>query len=210
MIITRKELNKRYSISHNVWANKHDELMLHLQEYMDITETKSSTGRYTYEIKGEMPDIIPSLRTAQTKQKKKDYEKFTVAALGTEFKPNSKSKIARDAIADFGYDKYNHTSYKAVTERYIKEPFNKYGISDGNQYWCFYSTYEVMDEAIVTEWRKILSEEKIGEEEAANAFYRQAQGEDISTELQFYKNAMNRFKEKYNDIPVLVKKWKCK
>ena len=77
MIITRKELNKRYSISHNVWANKHDELMLHLQEYMDITETKSSTGRYTYEIKGEMPDIIPSLRTAQTKQKKKDYEKFT-------------------------------------------------------------------------------------------------------------------------------------
>lgn len=210
MIISRKKLSEKYSISHNLWTRKHDELMLHLQEYMDITETKSDTGRYTYEIKGELPDIIPSLRTARTKQKKKDYEKFTIAALGTEFKPNSKSKIARDAIADFGYDKYNHTSYKAVTERYIKEPFNKYGINDGNQYWCFYSTYEVMDEAIVTEWRKILSEEKIGEEEAANAFYRQAQGEDISTELQFYKNAMNRFKEKYNDIPVLVKKWKCK
>lgn len=210
MIINRKELSEKYSISHNLWTRKHDELILHLQEYMNITEIKSDTGRYTYEIKGEMPDTIPSLRSVQTKQKKKDYEKFTIAALGTEFKPNSKSKIARDAIADFGYNKYNHTSHQAVAKRYIKEPFNKFGISDGNQYWCFYSTYEVMDEAIVTEWRTILSEEKIGEEEAANAFYRQAQGEDISTELQFYKNAMNRFKEKYNDIPVLVKKWKCK
>lgn len=210
MIFTRKELSQKYSIPRSTWDKKHDELILHLQEYMNIIEIKSIKGRYTYEVKGEMPDIIPSLKAARTKQKKKDYEKFTIAALGTEFKPNSKSKIARDAIADFGYEKYKHKSQRSVAEQYIKEPFNKYGVSDGNQYWCFYSTYEVMDEAIVTEWRTILSEEKIGEEEAANAFYRQAQGEDISTELQFYKNAMNRFKEKYNDIPVLVKKWKCK
>lgn len=29
-----------------------------------------------------------------------------VGALGTEFKPNSKAKIARDAIYEFGHKKY--------------------------------------------------------------------------------------------------------
>lgn len=58
-----------------------------------------------------------------TVAKKKDYSDYTIAALGAEYRPNSKTKVARDAINDFGKRKYHHSSYKAVAARYVKEPF---------------------------------------------------------------------------------------
>lgn len=211
MQITRKILNEKYSIAKNQWNTRHEDLLNHLQEYMDITETKTETGSYKYEVKGELPDSIPPLpRKSQLKQKKKDYEDYTIKALGTEFKPNSKSKIAREAIADFGNKKYGHTSQRSVVERYIKEPFDKYGENDGNKYWCYYDSYEILSDDIVAEWREILAEEHISEREAANAFYRQQQGEDISKEKGYYRNALDRFKEKYGSTPILVGKWKIK
>ena len=137
--ISRSELNKKYNIDSHLWTRRHDDLLNYLQDFMDITEIKSDTNRYTYEIEGEMPDTIPPfLRKSELEQKKKDYELYTIKALGTEFKPNSKSKIAREAIRDFGQDKYGHKSQEAVVKRYIKEPFDKYGVSDGNKYWCYY------------------------------------------------------------------------
>jgi hypothetical protein len=211
MLVTRKKLIEKYSIPRSQWDQKHDELLDHLQEYIDITETKTETGRYSYEVKGELPDSIPPLpRKSQMNQKKKDYEDYTIKALGTEFKPNSKSKIAREAIADFGNEKYGHISQRSVVERYIKEPFDKYGENDGNKYWCYYDTYEVLSDDIVAEWSEILAEEHISEREAANAFYRQQQGEDISKEKGYYRNALDRFKEKYGSTPILAGKWKIK
>ena len=210
MLVTRKELTEKYSIPLSQWNQKHEELIGHLQEYMDITETKTKTGRYSYEVNGELPDSIPPLKKSLMNQKKKDYEEYTIKALGTEFKPNSKSKIAREAIADFGNKKYGHTSQESVVKRYIKEPFDKYGENDGNKYWCYYDTYEVIPAEIVAEWREILTEEHINEKEAANAFYRQQQGEDVSKEKEYYKNALDRFKAKYGSIPILVNKWKIK
>lgn len=210
MLVTRKELIEKYSIPLSQWNQKHEELIGHLQEYMDITETKTKTGRYSYEVNGELPDSIPPLKKSLMNQKKKDYEEYTIKALGTEFKPNSKSKIAREAIADFGNKKYGHTSQESVVKRYIKEPFDKYGENDGNKYWCYYDTYEVIPAEIVAEWREILAEEHISEKEAANAFYRQQQGEDVSKEKEYYKNALDRFKAKYGSIPILVNKWKIK
>lgn len=210
MLVTRKELTEKYSIPLSQWNQKHDELLNHLQEYMDITEIKTKTGRYSYEVNGELPDSIPPLKKSLINQKKKDYEEYTIKALGTEFKPNSKSKIAREAIADFGNKKYGHTSQRSVVERYVKEPFDKYGENDGNQYWCYYDSYEVIPAEVVAEWREILAEEHISEKEAANAFYRQQQGEDVSKEKGYYKKALDRFKEKYGSTPILVSKWKVK
>ena len=93
------------------WDRRHDDLLEHLQNFMDIKEIKSEKGTYTYEVEGEMPDTIPLLlRKSKMEQKKKDYELYTIAALGTEFKLNSKSKIARDAIVDFGGERYGHNS----------------------------------------------------------------------------------------------------
>ena len=62
----------------------------------------------------------------------------------------------------------------------------------------------------MADWRKILREEHIGEEEASNAFYRQAEGEDVSKEIGYFKKARKRFEDKYNDVPILVKEWRLK
>lgn len=211
LIVTRKQLNEKYSIPRNQWNQRHDDLLEHFRDFIDIKEIKSDKGTYTYEVEGELPESIPPLpRKSQMDKKKKDYELYTIAALGDEFKPNSKSKIARGAIVDFGQKKYGHMSQEAVVRRYVKEPFDKYGESDGNKYWCDYNTYEPLSAEILEEWREILVEEHIGEKDAANAFYRQQQGEDIEKEKGYYKRALERFKERFNTIPVLVSKWKCK
>ena len=211
MIMTRKDLNEKYSLNRKWWSTRHDDLLSHLQDYMSIKEIKSSKGTYTYEIEGDLPNTIPLLpRKSEMKQKKADYEKFTIAALGTEFKPNSKMRVARQAIDSFGYEKYSHTNAEAVAKRYVKEPFEKYGETDNQQVWVFYSTYEKISADILEDWRQILREEHIGEEEAANAFYKQEQGQDISKEKSYYKKAQERFAGKYNDIPILVKSWKVR
>ena len=51
---------------------------------------------------------------------------------------------------------------------------------------------------------------RAAEEEAANAFYKASQGEDITKEKQYYKDALNELKNIKKDIPVLVSQWKCK
>lgn len=99
---------------------------------------------------------------------------------------------------------------QAVVRRYIKEPFNKYGETNDTQVWVYYSTYKPLDVDTVADWRKILREEHIGEEEASNAFYRQAEGEDVSKEIGYFKKARKRFEDKYNDVPILVKEWRLK
>ena len=206
---TRKELSQKYNIPRSQWDKKHDDLLDHLQDFMNIKEIKSETGRYTYEIEGEMPEFIPNLCKRTLEQRKKDYEDFTIKALGTEFKPNSKSKIAREAISSFGREKYGHYSQESVVKIYVKEPFDKYGVTNNHQVWVDYKTYKPLSAEVLTDWRNILKEERIDEAAAAKAFYREQQGEDISQEKSFYKCALERFKAKYNTMPILVKEWRA-
>lgn len=116
---------------------------------------------------------MPKKVEENKKEKEKDYTEFTIAALGTEFKPNSKAKIARDAIDEFGLEKYGHSSVKAVAARYVKKPFNTYGETNNKSIWVYFSTYAPIESDILEKWKSILAEEHISEEEAANAFYRQ-------------------------------------
>lgn len=143
-------------------------------------------------------------------EKKSDYENFTKQALGDVYKPNSKRKIARDALVEFGYEKYAHTNEKAVSERFIKEPFEKYGETDGQSVWVFYSSYAPLPDAVLEDWREIMRESQIGELEASNAFYKYAEGEDISKEIGYFKKAKDKFLAKYGDIPINVKSWRLK
>lgn len=92
--------------------------------------------------------------------------------MGTEFKPNSKAKTSREAIAAFGYEKYGHINTKAVAERYVGPVFNEYGECNHVRHWVWYSTYEPLDAKTLERWRTIMVEEHISEQEAANAFYR--------------------------------------
>ena len=162
--ISRSELNKKYNIDSHLWTRRHDDLLDYLQDFMNIKEIKSKKGRYTYEIEGEMPESIPKLpRKCNLEQKKKDYEDFTIKALGTEFKPNSKSKIAREALSSFGNEKYGHYSQESVVKRYVKEPFDKYGVTNNHQVWVDYKTYKPLSAEVLTDWRSILKEERIDE-----------------------------------------------
>lgn len=209
----KDEFCKELQIPINQYNRRQSELFEWLENFYDFKVLNGNPIRiHIKEVIGEykpLPRKLPK-QEELTKAKMEDYKNFTIKALGKDFKPNSRAKVAREAISAFGYEKYSHTNHKGVAERYIKEPFNKYGESDGKKVWVFCSNYIPLPPGIVEKWRDILREEKIGETEAANAFYRQEQGEDVSQEKQFYKNAMLRFQDTYGDIPVLVESWKLK
>ena len=209
----KEEFCKELKIPQNQYDRRQDELLIWLTNFYDFEFLKGRPLRiYVREQLGEyqpMPRKVPK-QDELTAEKTKDYEEFTIAALGTEYKPNSKSKIARDAIDAFGYKKYSHSNAEAVVKRYIKKPFDAHGKTNGKQVWVWYSTYEPLSEEELNDWRNIMTEEHISEHEAANAFYKQEQGQDISKEKGYYKKAQHRFAEKYGDIAVLVKEWKKK
>lgn len=207
----KEEFCKELKIPQNQYNRRQDDLLIWLSNYYDFELLKGCPIRiHVREQLGEyqpMPRKLPK-QDELTAEKIKDYAEFTIAALGTDYKPNSKSKIARDAIDAFGYEKYSHNNAEAVVKRYIKKPFDTHGETNGNQIWVWYSTYEPLSEEVLTDWRNIMTEEHISEAEAAHAFYKQEQGQDISKEKGYYKKAQDRFAEKYGDIAVLVKEWK--
>lgn len=45
---------------------------------------------------------------------------------------------------------------------------------------------------------------------AANAFYKQEQGQDISKEKNYYRNAGERFKEEFGETPCSSKRMEIK
>ena len=209
----KKEFCKELNITTYQAERRLEDLLEWLKNFFDYEFYDLKPKRILIkEIYGEyqpLPRKVPSQETL-TAEKKEKYTVFTIAALGTEFKPNSQSKVARDAIRDFGKELYHHTNPEAVVKRFVKEPFKTYGESDNKKVWVWYSTYTEIKSDVLDDWRKILREEHIAEDEAANAFYRQEQGEDISVEKGYYKSAQQRFKEKYGDIAVLVTSWKLK
>lgn len=209
----KDEFCKELKIPMNQAERKLDDLLEWLKEFYDYDFLKGRPNRiHIKEIYGEyqpLPRKKPS-QEERNQEKKIDYETYTIAALGTEFKPNSKMKIAREAIRSFGREKYYHTNAESVAKRYIKEPFEKYGETDDVQKWVYYSTYSPLSNEEVEDWRKMLRDVHLDTDEAANAFYKHAQGEDVSKEIEFFKMARDKFIAKYGDFPVLVKSWKVK
>lgn len=214
--ILKKEFGPMLNIPNNQLDRRKEELYEWLKNFFEYEIIQGCPIRiHIKAIIGEYQPLPSkkydnSQREKIVKEAKEDYSDYTIAALGTEFKPNSKSKIARDAINDFGYERYNHTNTEWIARKYIKEPFDNHAETNNKSVWVYYSDYTLIDDETLAEWRDIMSEEHISEQEAANAFYRQEQGQDVTKEKRYYKNAVARFKEKYGDIPVLVKEWKNK
>ena len=192
---------------------RQDELLEWLQNFFDFDFFEGNPKRIIIkEIYGEyqpLPRKVPSAREL-TEEKKERYAQFTINSLSDEFEPNSQAKIAREAIAEFGYELYSHTSIEAVAKHYIKEPMHEYGENDGQKIWVWYTTYKPMTQEEIADWHGMLSANRISEKEAAQAFYRQEQGEDVSKEKQYFRNALKELKEKYGDIAVLVSSWRRK
>lgn len=205
----KEEFFKLLNIPQYQWNKRKKDLLEWLKNFYDykLHEDKIISIEIL-EVYGEYEPMPRKVKLTNMEEKIRDYEKFTIASLGTEFKPNSKMKVVEEAINEFGYVKYHHTSKKAVAKRFVKPAFNKYGESDGVHKWVWYKTYEPLDEEILADWRRIMREEHISELEAANAFYRFAQGQDISKEKNYFKKARKRFSDKYHDCAILVESWK--
>lgn len=207
----KEEFWQMININHGQWTRRKNDLLQWLENFFDYELLEGKPLRIKIlETYGEYQPLPRKIKETNMEQKIIDYEKFTIAALGTEFKPNSKSKVARDAIQSFGQERYGHTSQKAVAKRFIKPAFDKYGESDGIHKWVWYSTYQELDEVTLADWHNIMEEEHISEQEAANAFYKQEQGMDISKEKRYFANARARFKEKYGECPILIESWKVR
>lgn len=207
----KTEFAKELNIPNHQVDRRQEELLDWLTNFFDFEFYNECPKRiFIKEVIGEyqpLPRKLPDQSTL-TQEKKEKYKDFTIASLGAEFKPNSQTRIAREGIVSFGNKLYHHKNYKAVAERYVREPMKKYGESDNKKIWVWFSTYEPLDDEILTDWRNILAQEKISEKEAACAFYRQEQGEDVSEEKSFFKKAQERFIEKYSDFAVLVSRWR--
>ena len=206
-----KEFFPMNNISDNTWKRRKEDFKIWLSEFCDYELTGVRPIMITIkEVYGDYEPLPRKVNVTNMEQKKKDYEEFTIKALGNDFKPNSQSKVARDAIDSFGLKKYHHTSQRAVAQRFVGPAFKEYGESDNQHIWVWYQTYEPLSIEDIKLWRDIMKTHKIAEEEAANAFYKASQGQDITKEKQYYKDALNELKNIKKDIPVLVSQWKCK
>ena len=208
----KEEFFKLTGITMYQFRNRKEELFEWLHEFYDYELYEGRPIRiHIKEVMGEYKPLPRKVNSKElTEQKITKYTTFTIAALGTEFKPNSKARVAREAMLDFGYEDFGHTSVPAVTRRYVGPAMERYGEHNNKYQWVYFLNYEPLDSEVLKQWAEILREERISEEEAANAFYRLAEGEDISQEKQAYKKAQMRFKEIYGTIPVKVPQWRLK
>ena len=207
----KKEFWQLTGITKSNWETRKDDLLEWLKNFYDYEIYDGKPIRiYIKEVYGNYMPLPRKMNDKLAKQKEEDYKTYTISALGNEFKPNSRSKIARDAIFDFGGERYGHENYKYVAQKFIKDTFNEYGETNNKYEWVWYNSYVPIDDKTLKDWQDILEECHISEKDAANAFYKQEQGEDISKEKNYYKKAQEKFKEKYHDIIVKVAYWKCK
>ena len=210
MKLSRTELSKKYAITAGQWKNRHDDLLDWINDFFSIEEIKE--GRYYYYI---IPDdaleTIPKLpRKSNKKEKKQDYENYTKSHLPKDWKPLSKAKMSRDAIADFGQEKYNHKSIRAVSERYVGPAMDKHGEHSDKMVWVNYKTYDLLTEEEENCLHKCFKKEHLTELEMANAFKKYAQEEDISKEVNSYNKAIDKFIERYEFRPISVYEWRLK
>jgi hypothetical protein len=206
----RAEFFPMLGIKEYQYQKRKDDLMEWLHEFYDyeLLEGKPLRIQIT-EVYGEYQPLPRKTYSIKYRQEKvKDYADYVKSVLTPEYQYTTKRKMAREAIYEFGEEKYGHTNQDAVARRYVGPAMDEYGENDNQHYWVWYSTYEPLTEEELEHWRTILRQEHISEREASNAFYKQAQGQDISKELGYYKKAMERIKEEMHDIPILSAKWR--
>lgn len=199
-------------INEGQWTRRKEDLLEWLYQFFDYALLEGRPLRiHIKEVYGEYLPLPRKINSTElTKEKERRYTEFVIASLGTEFKPNSKAKTTREALSAFGKKDYGHENVQSISKRYVGPAFDTYGETNNVKRWVWYSTYEPLDDKTLEHWRNIMREEHISEEEAANAFYRQEQGEDISKEKGYFKLARDRLKMEYRDSAILVADWRLK
>jgi hypothetical protein len=122
----KEELFPLLKISTSQYDRRREELMEWLAEFYDYEILEGKPIRIKInEIYGEYKPLPRSLKIS--KQKQEDYNEYVKTHLSKEFTVESKAHMARNAIADFAMEKYNHTSDAAVARRYVGPAMEEFG-----------------------------------------------------------------------------------
>lgn len=209
----RKEFCPMLGISDYQVTRRKKDLLAWLTNFYgyDFEESASQPAIITIkEIIGEyqqMPRKLPR-QDVLNAEKQKDYTDYAIASLTPDFQPESGWRIARNAIRDFGYSKYGHTSQEWVARIFVMPVLKEYGEKSGRRMWVWYPNYKLLNKEELNTLRTVLKTEKIDEEAAAEALCRQAEGEDISGEFNYFQKAMGWMRQLYGKTPVCVNEWR--
>jgi len=210
----KEEFFPLLKISINSYNTRREDLLFWLYEFFDYELLNTKPIKiHIKEVYGEykpLPRKRYDLKQREEliQQKKKDYKDYTVHSLTPEYQLNSYSNVARNAMKEFGYEKYGHKYTPGVVRRFVKPVMDEVGERTEELYWANYYTYEALTDEQKEKWLYILEKNKISEKEAANAFYRQEQGEDITEEKNRYKESLDEVKMLLNILPIKVPKWR--
>lgn len=199
-------------ISTYQYRQRKNELMEWLKDFFEyeILEGKPIKIYIKQQI-GEYEQMPNKGQAIRSKEKQNDYENYVIEHLPKEFAPMSKARMTRNAVNDFGKEKYNHTNLEAVSRRYVGPAMNIHGVQTEERYWCWYKTYEQLPQEIVDEWRAILTKWKCTEKEVYAAFCAKHASKDDAEMIRVegaFKSALSEFRCKYNDSVIFIPKWK--
>lgn len=170
-------------------------------------------GQYYYTINDDAPapGTVPKIpRKSKRDDATKDYSEYVKNHLPKDYEPYSKMRMSREAMEDFGIEKYNHTYPKAVARRYVGPAMEEYGEHTEDRIWVFCDTYEPLTEKEKETLFDYFSKYRIDEKVQAGAFRDYSEGKDITPEVNRYKQAMDAFAEECGSAAVSVPKWRIK
>lgn len=206
----KTEFFKENSISEMQYKRRKEDLMDWLKDFYDYEILEGKPLRIKIiEVYDEYKPLPRKVGSSVMKQH--DYEEYVKRNLPIEYKHESKTHMAREAIADFGYDKYKHTSDKAVARRYTGPAMEKYGEHNENYQWVDSISYEVIDEKTLQIWKGILKEVGLLDEEGLVLILQKLRKkQSIKKELTMYETAILLMKDATGVIPVKVPEWRIK
>lgn len=125
----KKEFWGIVGINKGQWENRKADLLEWLKEFYDYELLEGRPIRiYIKEIIGEYKPLPRKINSRELTEKKiSKYTNFAIASLGTDFKPNSKARVSREAMSSFGYNEFGHISVPAVSRRYVGPAMEQYG-----------------------------------------------------------------------------------
>lgn len=208
----KEEFMPLLKITNYQYRHKKNELLEWLKDFFEyeILEGRPIRINILQQI-GEYEPLPTKDQKQKTKKKQDDYENYVIEHLPKEFAPMSKARMTRDAVNDFGKEKYNHTNLEAVNKRYVGPAMETHGQKTEERYWCWYKTYKQLPQEVVDDWRTILAKWKCTEKEVYAAFCSKQASKDDAEMIRVegaFKSAMAEFLSKYDDRIIFIPKWK--
>lgn len=157
----KEEFLPLLNISEHQWKKRREDLLDWLSDFFDfeIIHAKPICIKIN-EVYTQNYRPLPRKNVFTAKEKRTDYTNYLIVLLGSsnnEFKPFSKVFMARSAINDFAYCKYDHESEEAIVKRYILPVLKIYAEKDEERrIWCWNTDCVPLNEEELKIWKDIL------------------------------------------------------